>query len=353
MSYLKLLTNSNKFRVILIFIFMVFSCFLSYFFQIILNISIVYSHFFYIPIFLACFWWEKKGLIIPIFLGFIIVFTPFLTEFDIMSLAKLDNYLRACFFLIFGTVSALLNKYMSMTEELSKVNSQLKFYRDLFTHDVNNIFQNIKSSAELYLIIQEKPEKLKDLGKYVKIIKNQCMRGEKLARDVRKLSELEKEEIFLEKINAMDVLNELTVRINEIYKNKKIEIKIESQMDEVFVLADNLLSDVFENVLLNAIKYNCEIIVKILIKISKLKKNNTNYVKFNFIDNGIGITDEKKKILFKEGYLKEKDSKGMGFGLTLVKKIINSYEGKIWVEDRVKRDYSKGSIFIILIPETL
>ena len=33
-----------------------------------------------------------------------------------------------------------------------------------------------------------------------------------------------------------------------------------------------------------------------------------------------------------------------------VKKIIDSYEGKIWVEDRVKGDYRKGCNFIILIP---
>lgn len=41
----------------------------------------------------------------------------------------------------------------------------------------------------------------------------------------------------------------------------------------------------------------------------------------------------------------------MGLGLSLVKKIINSYNGKIWVEDRFKGDFKKGSNFIFLIPE--
>ena len=41
----------------------------------------------------------------------------------------------------------------------------------------------------------------------------------------------------------------------------------------------------------------------------------------------------------------------MGVGLSLVKKIIKKYNGKIWVEDKVKGDYTKGSNFIILIPE--
>ena len=35
--------------------------------------------------------------------------------------------------------------------------------------------------------------------------------------------------------------------------------------------------------------------------------------------------------------------------LSLVKKILDGYNGKIWVEDKVKGDYSKGSNFILLI----
>ena len=43
----------------------------------------------------------------------------------------------------------------------------------------------------------------------------------------------------------------------------------------------------------------------------------------------------------------------MGFGLTLVKKLIKSYNGKIWVEDNVKGDYTQGSNFVLLIPEAI
>jgi signal transduction histidine kinase len=40
----------------------------------------------------------------------------------------------------------------------------------------------------------------------------------------------------------------------------------------------------------------------------------------------------------------------MGLGLSLVKKTIDRYNGKIWVEDRIKGDHTKGTNFIILIP---
>ncbi len=41
----------------------------------------------------------------------------------------------------------------------------------------------------------------------------------------------------------------------------------------------------------------------------------------------------------------------MGIGLSFITEIIKLYKGKIWVEDRIKGDHSKGSNFIVLIPE--
>ena len=65
----------------------------------------------------------------------------------------------------------------------------------------------------------------------------------------------------------------------------------------------------------------------------------------------MGISDEIKELIFHRGYRKEKNIRGMGLGLSLVKKIIDSYDGQIWVEDKVKGDFNKGSNFVLLIPK--
>jgi signal transduction histidine kinase len=110
---------------------------------------------------------------------------------------------------------------------------------------------------------------------------------------------------------------------------------------------------VFENILINAVKYNSNQIVEILIKVSKQEYKRANYIKIEFIDNGIGIPHKKKKLIFKGGNNNLKGGKGMGLGLSLVKKIIESYKGKVWVENRIKRKTLKGSNFILLIPEAI
>ena len=58
-----------------------------------------------------------------------------------------------------------------------------------------------------------------------------------------------------------------------------------------------------------------------------------------------------KDKVFQRAFIKDKTVSGMGLGLSLVKKIIEKYNGLIWVEDKNKGDFTKGSNFIIIIPE--
>ena len=68
-------------------------------------------------------------------------------------------------------------------------------------------------------------------------------------------------------------------------------------------------------------------------------------------DNGIGISDEFKETIFHRDHINTKGGKGLGFGLSVVKKLIKIYKGKIWIEDRIEGKYPEGSNFIVLIPE--
>jgi signal transduction histidine kinase len=44
------------------------------------------------------------------------------------------------------------------------------------------------------------------------------------------------------------------------------------------------------------------------------------------------------------------DELSTGLGLTLSKEVINQCGGEIWIEDRVKKDFSQGSTFVIILP---
>ena len=227
---------------------------------------------------------------------------------------------------------------------------QADFYKNLCAHDFSNILLVISGSSQLCSLLLKDPEKVEEVKANLDRIREQVIRANLLIKNVQKLSELDSNRPLLKPIDICTSLTESIKYINESYKEKHLEINVNSDNDQLFVSANDLILDLFENILINAIKYNDKPIMKISIKISKIEKNNNNYVKLEFSDNGIGIQDSRKEFIFQEGHKREKYTKGMGFGLTLVKKIVDSYNGQIWVEDRVPNDYTQGCNFVITIP---
>ncbi|TFG15169.1 MAG: PAS domain-containing sensor histidine kinase [Promethearchaeota archaeon] len=225
------------------------------------------------------------------------------------------------------------------------------FYKELFAHDIGNILQVINSSAEIIQHYFKSSEKSVDLAEILNMIKEQVMKGKKLISNVHKLSDLEEINLSLYKIDVIHFLEQAIILMQKIHRERDMDIKIKASDEKYYVFANEFLEDLFDNLLINAIKYNDNTRNEILIKISKAKKYNRNYIKMEFLDNGIGIEDQRKEIIFQRGNREIKGTKGMGLGLSLVKKIVENYKGQIWVEDKVKGDYSKGSNFVLMLPE--
>ncbi|KKL03822.1 hypothetical protein LCGC14_2622270, partial [marine sediment metagenome] len=230
---------------------------------------------------------------------------------------------------------------------------EVDFFKDLLMHDFNNVLSNIKASTELSLGLLLQPEKTEEIKELIEITIDQIDRGSKLVKNIHKLSELDKNEITLKKIDLCKSLKNIIKYVKNSNQERKIKIRVDSFTKIVFVQANELITDVFENILVNAVNYNENPTIEILIRISRHLIQKKSYVKLEFLDNGIGIQDERKKIIFQKSNGTSKNSKGMGIGLSLVKKAVLSYNGQIWVEDKVKGDYSRGSNFVLLIPQTV
>ncbi|MFX1281098.1 MAG: ATP-binding protein [Promethearchaeota archaeon] len=251
-----------------------------------------------------------------------------------------------------------ITEHQHAEQELRKSEKQYRdayeraeFYKDIFTHDINNIFHNILSSMELITILREQQKNLDQIEDIFQIVDNQINRGVKLIDNVRKLSKLQETEIKLKEVDLYQYLDEAIIFAKKSNRGKELDIKINKTIEDIKILANEFLLDVFENILHNAIKYNKNKTVEIEINILREVIEQKKYVKLEFKDNGIGIFDENKENIFQKGFKRDKMVRGMGIGLSLVKKILKSYNGKIWVENRVNNDYEQGSNFIILIPE--
>ena len=238
-------------------------------------------------------------------------------------------------------------------QDYKKAYNRAEFYKDLFAHDINNILQNIHSANELcnlYLGSEDFPEKFRELSN---IIDSQISRGSQLVSNIRTLSQLEEGDVGLEERNLIKILNQAIEFVKKSYKTKNMEILFDPPKGEFVIYANDLLLDAFENILTNAVKHNTNPKVKVWVEVTRFKKDQKEYMKVEIKDNGIGILDQRKSQLFSDSMRKPSESEGLGLGLSLVKKVIQAHNGLIWVENRIKEDYSQGSNFVILIPEVM
>jgi len=233
-------------------------------------------------------------------------------------------------------------------ERLLEARNRSDFYKDLLAHDIGNILNNIQASTHLLETWNDVHRKIDERKEIIEIIKKQIERGASLISNVHKISKTEEIEQSKHPINLNNVIESSVKQINLRFNEKDINIKKEV-LEGLTVLGGEFLIDAIENILINAIIHNENKNIKIWIETSEIVEDNTTYVKIEFKDNGIGIIERRKISIFERSHRLKKSTFGMGIGLSLVKKIINAYDGKVWVENRLKGDYSKGSNFIVLL----
>ena len=236
-------------------------------------------------------------------------------------------------------------------EQYQKAYEHETFYKDLFTHDINNILQSILTSLEIINLKMDSVEDSHNIKPILEIINEQVYRGSSLVNNVYKFSQLEEAEIKLQKFDVEKTILEAIKYVKKNFKNKTINIQFESPKNKISIQADELLKDVFENILINAVKHNDNPNIEIVIKTSKLQDDGIFFLQIEFIDNGKGIPEARRKSIFTRGFKEDRSVSGMGLGLSLVKTIIDKYNAKILIESRVQEDYSKGTNFKLLFPE--
>ncbi len=268
-------------------------------------------------------------------------------------------------YLVKGKInSSLLERSILYTLERYRVIEELKaskkkildmlhrinFYKDMFIHDINNIFQSIVSAVQVCSFEMENSDLNLTSIDMLGIIEKEIFRGSKLVSNVRKLSEIEENDLKIYPIYFYPILIKVIVDLKNKYSNREINIEVECDFTDYFIWANQFLQDIFENIIHNSIRHNENLIVEIRINVRTYNTNDMDFIQLEFIDNGIGIEDSRKETIFLRGSIGDKYDSGLGLGLTLVTKIIKSYKGQIWVEDKVKGDYTKGSRFTLIIP---
>lgn len=141
---------------------------------------------------------------------------------------------------------------------------------------------------------------------------------------------------------AFDINTEIKNTVNVFGDD---DIFVHSNKDKIMVKMDRIfLVRIITNVVTNAMQAKDSDRKSIInVDIENVYKR----VKITIEDNGVGIPDEKLIKIFEPNFTTK--SSGMGLGLTMVKKMIEDYQGEI----SVKSEVGKGTVFTIMLPTNI
>jgi signal transduction histidine kinase len=118
-------------------------------------------------------------------------------------------------------------------------------------------------------------------------------------------------------------------------------------LESCHVQANELLHDIFANLVSNAVRHTGDK-AEIIIDVDRV--DGGQFYRVMVEDDGPGVPDGSKDSIFNR--MQKGSAKGMGLGLYLVKTLVDSFGGRVWVEDRVLGDFSKGARFVVVLPVT-
>jgi PAS domain S-box-containing protein len=236
-------------------------------------------------------------------------------------------------------------------EQLVREKNRASFFNDLLSHDINNLNHGIFSYLNIILSLGQFPE---STTKKIKTCIHLSEEISSLIGKVRIFTDLNDEHSDLKQIDLKKILeNSMDTVYMNYAKDKNINITHDFREPAFFVEANELLETVSYNILNNAVKHNDKENVEIYITHKEINKDLGQFYCIEFADNGPGICDDDKERVFNrmERIDQEKKVHGFGLGLTLVRSIIEHYNGQIFVEDRIEGDFSQGSKFIVYLPK--
>lgn len=225
--------------------------------------------------------------------------------------------------------------------ELATTNNELERIAYVATHDLQEPLRLVSSFTEL---LKKKYAALLDEQaiEYINFAAEGASRMKCLITDLLEFTKFHsnKEEFALTDLNT--VLKELSGAFSE--ELTKLNAVLIIPDLPVFYTKKSLMTQLFKNLISNALKYRSESKPLIIIDCNEEE----DHYLFSITDNGIGI--DKKYwdsifILFKKLQGSHGAESGTGVGLAICKKIAELHQGTIWVES----EKGKGSTFYFTI----
>lgn len=206
-------------------------------------------------------------------------------------------------------------------------------------HEIRNPLTSVKLNIQKLMLSDNLDEVEKE---HLNISQEGIKYMEKSIKDL--LDFTRASELELARFSIEQILEESVKTLADSLALKKVRLKrnFQDELPQILVDGDKL-RQVFLNILRNAYEAVDEG-GEITISLSLLKERSRKIIKVVISDNGCGIPDKERDVIFELFYTTK--TTGIGLGLAIARKIIEQHNGSIQLSENAK----KGTSFEILIP---
>ncbi len=228
------------------------------------------------------------------------------------------------------------------TKVLERTNIELERFAYIASHDLKTPLRSVVSFLDL---IERKMVKYedKDLKEFVYMARQGATQMHHLIKDILEFSKVGKTAMTLESIDLNETLMNICHQLQPKISDKKGVLQV-SHLPLIRAEKTHMLQ-LFTNLIENGFKYNEHDLPQV--KINHRFENNRHI--FAISDNGIGV--EKRYFdqifeMFKRLHTNP-NHEGSGIGLSICKKIVDFYQGEIWLESKP----NEGTTFFFTLAE--
>lgn len=212
-------------------------------------------------------------------------------------------------------------------EELGRINSELERFSYTVSHDLRSPLVTIKGFVGLLREdLQDNNEQ--QIREDILRIENATDKMQQLLEDLLKLSRVGKVVDQYEEFSMTDPAREAHELLFGMLKNNTCKVEIQKNMPLVHA-GKARIRELFQNLIENAVKFSMST-AEPLIKVYVRNDNGENV--FCVEDNGIGVEKKYHDKIFGLFNKLDNNTPGTGLGLSLVKRIVDNYNGRVWIE---------------------
>ena len=227
------------------------------------------------------------------------------------------------------------NELLELNSELKRSNDELDSFAYIASHDLKEPLRGIYNYS--YILLEDYEKSLDEDGnRRLQTLMSLAKRMEKLIDALLHYSRIGRQDLSCQNINLEKLILTIIRPILEASYQETIDIKIENSLPQCSG-DKTLIEEVFLNLISNGIKYNSN--TEKLILVGSLNNPKNPEIPIYYVrDNGIGISTEHQKLIFrifKRLHSPKQYGGGTGAGLTIVKKIIERHGGRIWVDSNL------------------